>query len=89
MEEPQGPQALETEACIPYWETRWELGFRVGNPSLLTLSLIWLSHSLVHRPLTCTDGPCLQRLLKTPQTLSTKRQTHVSDDRPVLCLIQA
>lgn len=36
MEEPQGPQALGTEACIPYWETGWELGFRAGNLRLLT-----------------------------------------------------
>lgn len=89
MEGPQELQVLGTEACTPYWKTGWKPGFRGGESKPLHLSLNWLPPPAVPRTLTCTDGPCPQKLLKTPQILSTERKMHVWDDRSILCPTQA
>lgn len=80
---------MGNEACIPYWKTGWASEFRGGESKPLHLGLNWLLPPPVPRPLTCTDGPCPQKLLKIPQILSTERRTHVWDDRPVLGLPEA
>lgn len=61
MEGLQGLQALETEACKPYWKTGWESVFRGGGSKPPYLSLSWLPH----RP--SSQAPHLYRWSLSPE----------------------